>query len=408
MCRINIASINTQKYGVLTKSLIGLTCSIGVINAAHGNRDGFGIFTDKHTWKSWQSADVAMRSPSLWEWVGQRKPSNTVISHVRQATVGRNIMDSDMSHPFVIGQWVGAHNGHFVNWNEVKTAHQYYTDQMDSQVFFRCLVDNIAQASGLTMLQAIQKTVDEFVGPFVFVLHDNSTDGTYLIIGQNRTLFSYQADGVTFLNTDGGLIQDYNFEYNKLRLDNPQLPATTLLCSKLAQDSVYYLENSNLTLLGGIKSVPEVEKEKKVTVTTAGGTNTTSVSSASNSSKNEYTISGRLVKEQLQKRLSLMRRFGLTDTAFESLVNSLYPLMSGDLISMSDINFTHLSDFLGSLDPRIFDEMELKHNLWAEITKLATSAQSAETICFSINSKFESPYFVNPVELLEGILEEVK
>lgn len=396
MCRLNLISYRPELN--LGNLVYAPLINISLLNAASNNRDGFGVFSGGHVWKHWKDAQGSVRTPELWTWLTSVKPGSTVFAHVRQATVNRSTLNASLSHPFVSGQFAGMHNGHFVNYAEVREKYKLADAQLDSHVFFEVLIKNLREMPQQEVLLTIQKTVDEFIGPFVFVFHDSASGGTWLILGQNRTLYRYANDDICFLNTDGSLLEEITLHYNEMCLMRPDLSAKPLTVQKLEQDTVYYLLNGQLSMVGHITSVPEIEK-KSTTTTPMVGVGFNKIG--------DYTISSKFVIHSVDRRRKFLSRYHLDEASLDACFSSLYPLVQGDLFSLSERTLTLLDGFFQTLDPLIWTNIGLKTELWREITKDVVSDDPVR-VCTELEPSFVTPYFINPVGLLESLRAKVK
>jgi glutamine amidotransferase len=115
-------------------------------------------------------------SDSLFRRVSGVVSSETVLAHLRKATVGQ--LSIINSHPFQFGNWIFAHNGQIPNFDQYRDAllekvspiyRRYILGDTDSEVLFYLLISNMARFFDVhrkgteleEMISAVKVTVDE-------------------------------------------------------------------------------------------------------------------------------------------------------------------------------------------------------------------------------------------------------
>ncbi len=135
-------------------SLVAAENALGVQSQAHP--DGWGVAYyvagTPHVIKS----SAAAFTDGLFSRVSGVVSSNTVLAHVRRASVGEvNLLNS---HPFQFGRWVFAHNGEVVGFSEVKdtlrariepSLWRYRLGDTDSEVVFFVFLSALLRRTGL-------------------------------------------------------------------------------------------------------------------------------------------------------------------------------------------------------------------------------------------------------------------
>ena len=148
MCRLfGFRSVITSQ---VHRSLVSADNALMHQSSAHPDGWGVAYYVDgyPHVVKSVSSAV----SDSLFRRVSGVVASETVVAHLRKATVGN--LSIINSHPFQFGNWIFAHNGQIPNFEEYREAivekvspvyRRYILGDTDSEVIFYLLISNMAR-----------------------------------------------------------------------------------------------------------------------------------------------------------------------------------------------------------------------------------------------------------------------
>lgn len=183
--------------------------------------DGWGVayYLDDvpHVIKSVESAV----SDSLFKRVGGLVASETVLAHLRKATLGKvNVVNT---HPFQYGRWIFAHNGNIKDFSKHRdkifaiidpSLSKYVLGESDSELLFFCLLSKIKNLIPLdavdipapmigTATRSLMAELKAIIGPFNEVVA--SPQDTYLTF--------IITNGMTMLGFQGG--QDLNYSTYK-------------------------------------------------------------------------------------------------------------------------------------------------------------------------------------------------
>ncbi len=152
-------------------SLVEAENALGIQSEAHPDGWGVAYYIDgaPHVMKS---ASTALND-HLFRRVSGIVSSETVIAHVRKATVGD--LSVINSHPFQFGRWVFAHNGEIPEFEEVREAmlqevaphlRRFVLGDTDSEIVFFVFLSQLARHGPLgnplgvdTVLEAVKATV---------------------------------------------------------------------------------------------------------------------------------------------------------------------------------------------------------------------------------------------------------
>jgi predicted glutamine amidotransferase len=179
--------------------------------AGHSHGHGWGVATyedhephvERQAWAAYHGEHFRRAAANVY--------SETVLAHVRRATVGRHALVN--THPFVHGPWALVHNGTLSNFARVRPRllaamsdvhRQGILGETDSEHMFRYLLSLHEREPERSLLETLRAAVQQIVswctaaGPApglgVNVL---LTDGR-IIVGSRfgRTLFAVARDGV--------------------------------------------------------------------------------------------------------------------------------------------------------------------------------------------------------------------
>lgn len=153
-------------------SLVGADNALGVQSEKHPDGWGVAYYIDgaPHLMKS---AETALKD-NLFQRVSGIVSSETVLAHVRRATVGPcSVLNA---HPFQFGRWVFAHNGEIPEFEEVRSSltkeiapklRRFVLGDTDSEVVFFLFLSELSRYGALAnnfgiddVVVALNSTVD--------------------------------------------------------------------------------------------------------------------------------------------------------------------------------------------------------------------------------------------------------
>ncbi len=151
-------------------------CLARTNSVQHGDGTGIWNFTSIATSKS-----AAHLIPNLAELISDIADTRMPFAiHVRKASYGK-LVDKEHAHPFDEPELMLAHNGTLIPDNGVIPA-----DKIDSQMFFKSLLDNYRQEP--KFVSSFEKTIQDFSGKFAFIIAEKTTKTWYIIRGKTATL----------------------------------------------------------------------------------------------------------------------------------------------------------------------------------------------------------------------------
>ncbi len=147
MCRI--FGFRSVLESQMHESLVSADNALGVQSQKHP--DGWGIAYYVHNTPHVIKSDKAARDDTLYPTVSSVVSSNTVLAHIRKATLGdKTILNT---HPFQYGPWVFAHNGNINNFKVHRPRllqmisperRKFILGTTDSELMFYILMDHAA------------------------------------------------------------------------------------------------------------------------------------------------------------------------------------------------------------------------------------------------------------------------
>ncbi len=172
MCRLfGFRSVITSQ---VHRSLVSADNALMRQSEAHPDGWGVAYYVDgfPHVVKSVSTAV----SDSLFRRVSGIVSSETVLAHLRKATVGE--LSIINSHPFQFGNWIFGHNGQIPNFEQYREEmldrvspvyRRYILGDTDSEVLFYLLISNMARYFDVNrkgtdlddVIKAVEATVDE-------------------------------------------------------------------------------------------------------------------------------------------------------------------------------------------------------------------------------------------------------
>lgn len=208
MCRL--FGLKSIRHTEVRQSLLSANNALKVQSAVH--RDGWGVtYYVGGAPQVFKSTDAAHQDEQF-DAVVATLVSDTVVAHVRRATIGGVAMEN--THPFRFDRWIFAHNGHIERFPEFQPQlleqvnpklRPFIQGQTDSELLFFILLSQIARegdplrdqlplASVMTAVQRGIERVVRIVGPY------NREDGV-----PNVTYLSFLlTNGEILLGHQGG------------------------------------------------------------------------------------------------------------------------------------------------------------------------------------------------------------
>lgn len=420
MCRISVGVPKENTNGTLM--LADLLVDTSIFMSDRLNRDGFGIYlsnvgaTDEYLpsmYKKAKACGDVINTDDFLDWLEENNSGfGPIICHVRQATYGKgNLLNDAFAHPFQHENLTLVHNGHLLNADAVRDRLKIPSNiVVDSEIFLRAL---LIMANGKPLdLNIIQKTVDLFVGPFVFVIHETGSDSVWLIIGKSRTLHYYDSDNFGVVLTDAGyswlLTRGVNRTWYWNGLPNNHFE----IAKKLEQDFVYKLTPRGLEKVGTIESVEDYPKPVVVQKPVGVGQQLPAPKSNGRTDPvTEEDSAFNLAKTRLEieARNKLLIDFGFSQSEIELLLSELENLLPDDFYALELEHIELIRGFMESLGVKPEDNLR-KTQIWLDVVKLITlePGKSLVELAKEVMPNLLIPYKLNTIGMLEALLEEVK
>lgn len=215
-----------------------LSAENALAGQSHKHPDGWGVAYYVHeTPHLVKSASTAIND-TLFTKVSGVVSSNTVLAHLRKATLGEmNILNT---HPFQFGPWVFAHNGNIKDFENKKdlimqeipaSLKRFILGRTDSEVIFFYILTAIEREIGLGLknykIDILTKVVQEAINDLIKII------GPYSKVddaGETETYLSFiLTNGTTMLAHHGGKNMFYSTYKNKC-MDRDNCPSFSPEC----------------------------------------------------------------------------------------------------------------------------------------------------------------------------------
>ena len=181
MCQLCAVNLNNS---ALNSIFLSTQLTIDAI----GNQDGTGFITTEkggkiNLWKSKLAADDIENLGSIIK--DHVINSNPIIAHVRAASTGIKV-ERENAHPFVGKRFALAHNGRLYDKNEVVRDNQKKDADdtgiaSDSLKFLSALELVAKENKSMTIVELLNKAMEEFKGKFAFLIYDSATEKHYAV-----------------------------------------------------------------------------------------------------------------------------------------------------------------------------------------------------------------------------------
>lgn len=374
---------------------------------------GIGICSSENLFiKHYLKAAKFVYLKETMDYLRKHGSSHPLIGHVRHATNGDK-KDShyikEDAHPFVYGNIMGAHNGHFGNYKEVIEEQELDLEKatIDSAAFFCSLAKELENQE--LNVEALNRTIKEFEGSFTMLIHDTLQPGIIWAAKGSNLLSSYLWEelGLLILATSSqdiknaicSFIPRYNLYRNK-NLSEPK----SIIPTTLAARSLYRIEGLN------IEKVADLEPCK------------TSISSYQYSRQTGTGTKPKLDQLRAEALIELghtlgIENYGELDVTFKA----------ANIEKWWEAAPTKLYNVLLLVEDYLTNVLELKKSnekldalteLWTtckELYKLIVDYDVDAMDCYlgitilieELESDFHVPYFFNSIETLEGIRDNL-
>ena len=404
MCRIAAVVHRTKTCAKYAPNLL---IDIELKSSEKQHRDGFGIMCNNKVYKKSDPCSDVVNTSDFVNWLNTVNTGfMPVLCHARQATVGRSYFAAkrdDFAHPFCLDHFTLVHNGHFINSVDVKKKFDIPEYVVVDSEMFLWVLNKIANGNHLN-LDIIQKTIDEFIGPFVIFIYDDRPElegGFWILMGEERSMHFFETKDLYIFCTESTVKDIINRTLARLSTENLNFeyhPVSNMF--KLDQSTLYRMEPNGLFKYGSLKTRVEYPK---VAVDVKG----VSLRESSSATVTDVTnISEICLKVSL--RNEILVKFNLTEEMLNDALKVLSPLLPIDSFSLSLDELKILYDFLLDLEIQYsgfksFLNIE-KIEVWEKINELILHPEQA---CFSVSENFEVPYWINDLDVLYDCLEKL-
>lgn len=411
MCRISVGRSNHVE--VATPYLANLLIDTSLSMSDKLNKDGFGIFlandNEPAMYKKAKpcSEIVVTQDFNQWLWANN-KGFGPVICHVRQATTGKGLMYNDnYAHPFLHEGLALVHNGHLFNAESVRNEQNLSQDlSVDSEIFLHAL-HKFSGGGNLTQ-EVIQNTVNQFIGPFVFVVYEYNTQLTWIITGKSRTLHFYKSPDFSVILTEAGYSNYLTRSLNRYGFLEGFKYSSFEAGVKLPDDHIFVFNDDGLNEVGTITSKEDYPKVLKAPVVTKPVT----ARHADTDGFVSDTIRLTDIRENISVRNGILRKYNMNLGDLKLLLEELSIVFSDNCYSITTEQWKIIDEFLGTLpiDPKDYT----KHSIWWDIKQACgrvtgdDSEEATYTLLCSWNIEFIKPYMLNSKQVLIDLLERLK
>jgi hypothetical protein len=212
MCKLS-AIVPKNSSPVNKKVTMQLLTGMMLENGRTSNRDGYGIgiLETLKCYKQMTAVGTGLISAEAIKWIWDTYASGqVVIGHTRLSTTGKGNTEDRNAHPFTVGQWMLAHNGHIANYDDLKQTLKLPDDVVvDSEIALHSLAKTWKTAPTLT-INHFTKGLAELEGSYAFIIGNQvEPDRLYLVVGSNP-LNVYYNDRFWLVNTDSQLLSYLN------------------------------------------------------------------------------------------------------------------------------------------------------------------------------------------------------
>ena len=168
--------------------------------------------------------------------------SQTVVAHIRKATLGNNNILN--THPFQFGKWIFAHNGNIKNFSNYREQllklikpelRRFILGDTDSEIVFYLLLSKISEKSDITRdfsYQILRTSVEEGLEAIQKIVGEFETDED---AGNTETYFTFiLTDGKMMIAHHGGQELHYS-TYKTKCFDRDRCPSFSKECEAPTQ-----------------------------------------------------------------------------------------------------------------------------------------------------------------------------
>lgn len=211
MCRI--FGFRSVLKSQVHHSLVSADNALSAQSLKHPDGWGVAYYVDQapHVIKS----ETKAMDDQLFKRVSGIVTSNTVIAHIRKATLGKNHLLN--THPFQYGKWTFVHNGNIKNFEQDRKKYEslikpefrrFLLGETDSERIFYILLSQLKDhinVSKIQALEAIKQAVQsllEISGP-VHPTDAGPPDETYLsfLLSDGENMFAFNGGKTLFYST---------------------------------------------------------------------------------------------------------------------------------------------------------------------------------------------------------------
>lgn len=114
--------------------------------------------------------------------------TSLILGHTRQPTKGTPQFYKN-NHPIQVGNFVGIHNGHINNDDDLFEGKTYQRQaQVDSEIIFQLLNHHVPKALDADGITAVQSALTALQGKFTFLAYDQRSPGKLLVTKHHNPL----------------------------------------------------------------------------------------------------------------------------------------------------------------------------------------------------------------------------
>jgi predicted glutamine amidotransferase len=418
MCRLAAFS---KEESTFTDSDIFVFGWLMLLSSRKGNNDGVGVATNTLGKESWiklgDEADELVFKKAWKTWFSEISGYDTVFGHARLASAAwRSAKEKHATkhaHPHVFNGVVGMHNGNFKDYEKI--AEQIGGEKeeyIDTQYFYDFLGQRV---NGSLSVQDVVDTLKEVGEANYSLVMRHVGQPEVLVFRGNRPLFVAKSNYGLLLNTERENLVDLPWMVNPTleHLDRTTLEMETP--SPLSEYTAYSLLRGALEELGKFDEVRSINQPPVVTTHYSGyksyHSGNSSVAAAVSETLPDTEI---LARAKALTQIKGINPFA-ADEDYRLTMVELYGKEILDLSWAESEQLIYLADLMEwatELNGGIYAPTEMKNDLWSRFSialydenPTMPASEVYRTAGYLLSKPFDVPYWHNPVEDLEQLVE---